>query len=250
MKRLLILVTMILWGLTIISCRASGGDTNNNYIYPTPPTPPPACQLFPYWPDANGNGIADTGAPTYFCVSDPNVPIANFTPNPPPPLDKCIFDPTCQKPRPYLRINFVLANLTSKWTVSGTCFTSSDPTPFPIMGEGYGTTGNIVGDPIPAMLTSAGICDFYIQMDTPISNSCGPIDYWLPCQNNGVVVDGLTGNGLVSLNAEISFTGSGLATDEVNLPWITVDNGYGGGNYRLNGINNPDITIIIVIPVP
>jgi len=258
-----IIIALSLISLGAISCGDQNNSrTQNNYVPPViilPPVGPdadgdtipdltdcqPANALLWQWiylyPDADHDNIPDSGLAVRFCVGDPATTYPpNYTATPPPPLDHCLNDPTntCTTLRPYLRFEFDFDTAKTFWTMSGTCFPDpAQPDNWPEMGNGIGTGGTVVGDINPEAV-AAGYCLFAFNFTPSISNSCGPENFWLPCQSTQqILYSGLNGDGLGNLQVFISTTG--YVTDEIELPWAVVDNLQNGANYRIGLSSTP-----------
>src|SRR4030042_404053 len=137
--------------------------------------------------DADSDNIPDNKLRTTRCVGPSTY--SGYTTTAPPPLDRCLNDPTntCQNLRPYLKIDFAFPDASYSWTMVGNCFANSDPqNPFPIMASGQGGADIIVGDINPLAIAN-GYCDFAINLDPEFQNHCGDLVNWLPYQCNGVL---------------------------------------------------------------
>lgn len=272
-----ILVFIVAALICVLGSTISCGDQDNSRTLTTypivTPTPPPATDtdgdtvpdlqdcnpnsilywaLLLFYPDADGDNIPDSGAGVRICVGDPSTYPDNYTTTAPPPLDRCLGDPTnsCSTARPYLRIAASFSALPYGWWLGGTCFVDPDPPDvFPEMGSGQGQNINLVGDVNPEAV-NGGSCIFAINFQPPIINACGTSTDWFPCQNGqGLLFSGLNGNGLADI--QIYLSPSGIATDEIVLAWSVIDNNQGGGNFLVNlGTGGDgDVNIIASLPI-
>jgi hypothetical protein len=267
MKKLSCVLLILLSFLALASltgCNASGGDDNNtNYTNPLPPPTPgdidgdtvpdgSDCapnngllwQLIVIYLDGDGDNRPDNGQGVIECVGLPNT-YPGWTAVPPPPLDPCLNDAanTCNTVRPYLKISFLFSSGQYVWTTYGKCFPPPDPPDnFPEMGEGLGNNGVVVGDFSPQALTDT-YCDFAITFTPPINNKCGNPVNWTPYQCNGQLYSGFS-EILSTMEVEISPTG--FASDEYDLPYTWIDNGQGGGNYRIGLSTSADGDVNVI----
>ena len=163
----------------------------------------------------------------------------------------------CEPPFvPSWQITGVLSSTHQTIEIWGDCdYTHDDLNNWRLMGSATNTnTINISGEVLADLFSGVNpgdttiTCRLNIYVDTPlITGPCGT-QGWLPCQtSSGTLIDGLGGNGLVSL--DFAYSPIGDWSDTIYLEWIADYNvplpTLGGAHYLLylkRGNTQPDFS--------